>query len=165
MMIEPSKVKAAAKAREDENLKFRSFLKNRADEDNLDRQFLKLHNELFSGYDCCKCNNCCRAYGTTVQEYEFAPIAGFLGVTEEEFAKEYLFQGAEGYELKGPCKFLNEDGKCAIYECRPEECRDFPYTDKPGRLWSLYGVLEFAGECPIVFEILERLKDIYRFRR
>ena len=59
-MIEPSKIKETAKRYEDENLQFRSFLKNRADYDELDKQFLDLHNELFAGYDCCKCANCCR---------------------------------------------------------------------------------------------------------
>ncbi len=38
-MIHPDKVKAEARKREDE----------------LDRQFLRLHKELFAGYDC---NNC-----------------------------------------------------------------------------------------------------------
>ena len=40
IMIEPSKVSEAAKKRENENVKFRTFLKCNADSDELDRQFL-----------------------------------------------------------------------------------------------------------------------------
>lgn len=164
-MIAPMKIRAAARAREDENLKFRSFLKNRADADELDRHFLELHNKLFARYDCCKCANCCRNYDTLVQEEEIAPIAEYLGLPEQRFIDEYIIKTRNGYEIEGPCRFLNGDGKCAIQECKPEVCRDFPHTDKPGRLWSLYGVLEYAETCPVVYEILECLKDIYGFKR
>ncbi len=33
------------------------FLKCHADEDKLDSRFLRLHKELFPGYDCSKCRN------------------------------------------------------------------------------------------------------------
>lgn len=49
-MIEPSKVKDAFKRIEAENYAFRTYLKNHANENELDEQFLKLHKELFVGY-------------------------------------------------------------------------------------------------------------------
>lgn len=164
-MIAPSKVNAAAKKLEKENLRFRAFLKNHADDDELDRQFLRLHNELFAEYDCCKCGNCCWAYSTALSEHEIGSIAAFLGLSRQEFLEKYLSESAEGYEIKAPCRFLNANGECAIQECKPEECRAFPHTNKPGRLESLLGVVSFAEECPVVFEIIERLKDTYNFRR
>ena len=45
-MIQPDKIQAEARKKEKENLKFRTYLKNHADEDELDRQFLRLHKEL-----------------------------------------------------------------------------------------------------------------------
>lgn len=57
-MINPDEVKSEAKKKENENFKFRTFLKCHADEDKLDRQFLRLHKELFADYDCSKCRNC-----------------------------------------------------------------------------------------------------------
>jgi Fe-S-cluster containining protein len=70
-----------------------------------------------------------------------------------------------GYEIKEkPCCFLTGDGQCRIQECRPNSCRDFPYTNQPERLFSLLGILGHAEVCPVVFEILERLKKIYHFR-
>lgn len=165
-MIEPSKLYTIAKKYEDENLKFRSFLKNRADHDELDEQFLELHNELFSRYDCRGCGNCCRVYRTTVRYTELGPIAAFLGLSERDFADQYLTETIEGseYELVAPCRFLDDNGACAIQACKPVECRDFPHTNKPGRLESLLGVLSFAEVCPVVFEILQRLKRVYRFK-
>ncbi len=164
-MIAPSAVHAAAKRMENENLKFRAFLKNHADAGELDRQFLKLHHELFSGYDCCKCNNCCRAYRTVLTEDEIDSIAALIGVARQEFVKQHLVQGSGGYELKAPCPFLEADGKCRIQERKPAECKGFPYTDQPERMESLLGVIAFAEKCPVVFEIIERLKVIYRFRQ
>lgn len=51
-MIKPEDVAGQAKRKENENIRFRSYLKNHADEETLDRQFLELHKEIFDGYDC-----------------------------------------------------------------------------------------------------------------
>ena len=61
-MIHPKKLKREAKKKEEENFKFRSFLKGHADAEELDKQFLRLHEELFSNYDCSRCRNCCKMY-------------------------------------------------------------------------------------------------------
>lgn len=164
-MIEPTKIHTVAAKLEKENQRFRRFLKTHADADELDRQFLALHNELFAKYDCCKCRNCCKAYNTTLQDDEIGAIAASLNLTVQDFRERYLDAGIGVHELEAPCCFLGEDGKCAVEECKPAECRDFPYTDKPERLYSLLNTVSFAEECPVVFEILERLKDIYGFNR
>jgi Fe-S-cluster containining protein len=163
-MVEPSKVKEAAVSRKNENIKFRAFLKNRADADELDSHFLSLHNELFADYDCRKCANCCREFSTAVQTGEIAPAAAFLDISEKDFIEKHLVQDEDGYELKAPCLFLGDNGECRIQDVKPSECKSFPHTGKPERLWSMLSVLSFADVCPIVFEILERLKKIYRFR-
>ena len=162
-MISPENVYIEAKKLEDENLRFRTFLKIHADPDELDRQFLELHKELFTGYDCCKCGNCCRKFSTLLQEEEISAIASQLGMERQEFITRCLIEG-EGV-LPAPCRFLGMDGKCQIQDQKPEECRGFPYTDRPERLGSLYSTLSSAEVCPVVFEILERLKVQYHFRR
>ena len=163
-MIEPFKVKEFARERENENMKFRAFLKNNADCSKLDEQFSELHNELFAGYGCRKCNNCCRAYNATVQESEVTAMAAHLGLTKQDFIEKYLISSVEEYEIKAPCCFLNENGECILQEFKPIGCKDFPYTNKPDRIWSLLGLVSFAEECPVVFEMLERLKTIYKFK-
>ena len=163
-MIEPSRLEAAARLYEDDNYKFRLFLKNRADPDELDRRFAALHNELFADYDCCQCHNCCERYSVELTGEDAERIAGFLGLGKEAFVQEYAGDAEDGYEIKPPCPFLEPDGKCRIQSCKPEECREYPFTDRPDRIGSLYGVMEFAEVCPVVFEIVQRLKAIYGFR-
>lgn len=163
-MIEPSKIGAVASKYENENVRFRTFLKCHAAPDELDSQFLELHNELFAEYDCAKCRNCCQAFSTGLTESEIDNISAFLGSSKEDFIEKHLVQSIEGYEIKAPCCFLKSDGVCQIQECRPESCREFPHTNKSERLWNLLGILSFAEVCPVVFEILQRLKKIYRFK-
>ncbi len=164
-MISPKNVRIEAKKRESENLRFRTFLKSHADEDELDRQFLALHRELFARYDCCECGSCCRAFATDLSENEISAISSRLGMSRQEFVTRYLTESDGSWQLPAPCPFLNTDGKCRIQDCKPEECKGFPYTDRPERLWSLYSVLSNAEVCPVVYEILERLKELYHFDR
>jgi len=163
-MVEPAKIRETAKKYEEENQKFRRFLKNHANEDELDEHFLNFHNELFAKYDCSKCRNCCRMSGPTLEKGEIGPIAAFLGLSEEDFTKKYLTLTDDGLDIKTPCPFLCADGDCRIRDYKPEVCKDFPHTNKSGRLWSLLSIMMFAEECPVVFEIIQRLKGIYHFR-
>lgn len=164
-MIAPDAVSAAAKRREKENLLFRTFLKTHADPAKLDRQFARLHKELFSQYDCSQCRNCCREYSVELSKDEIEAIAASFHKSAEEFSNEFLTLEGDEYTLPAPCRFIGEDGSCLVEACKPKQCRDSPYTDKPDRIASLYGVLEFAEVCPVVYELLERLKEIYRFRK
>lgn len=59
-LIRPEELAEAAKRKEKENMRFRSFLKRVADPAELDKQFLVLHREFFPLYDCAKCRNCCK---------------------------------------------------------------------------------------------------------
>ena len=163
-MISPADVHDAAAKLEKENLKFRTFLRNHADEDTLDRDFALLHKELFSEEFCIQCGNCCREYSTALNESDIAAIAKYLEITPSAFLREYTEDSCDGPEIKAPCRFLSSDGRCEIHACKPEDCRSFPYTDKPERIWSLYNTISFASVCPLVFEILQRLKKQYGFR-
>ena len=167
-MISPSKINAIAEKYEDENIAFRQFLKQRANSKKLDAQFLELHNELFANHDCCKCNNCCRAYAVVLDDNDVETISQHLGRSRDDFISEYLEKSdydESYYRMRTqPCAFLCADGKCSINDVKPAECKGFPFTDQPDRLGSLLGVISFAEVCPVVFEVLERLKKIYGFR-
>jgi len=165
-MIKPNEVASRAKKVEKQNFEFRSFLKFHADEDELDLQFLELHNELFKNYDCSKCANCCKKYDLEIDEDEVGEITQFLGLTKEEWMNKYsVIKNGFEYEMKHrPCAFLESSGKCAIENCKPQGCIDYPFTNKPNRLLSMYSMIDHASVCPVVFEILERLKKLYRFR-
>ena len=87
-------------------------------------------------------------------------------MTEKEFKDKYIKENFGEYQLNiKPCCFLKDDGGCEIEACKPENCRDYPFTNKPERLFSLLSILTSASICPVVFEMLERLKQEYRFKR
>ena len=165
-MVEPEKVREAFEKKEKENYGFRAYLKSHADSDELAEQFRRLHEELFSTYDCSTCRNCCRAYTVRFEAEEAEKVAKYLGMTQEAFIDSCRARITEGSGEKGQsCLFLEKDGECRIEPCRLSVCKDYPYTSKPGRLSSLYSVLDEAKICPVVFEMLERLKAEYRFPR
>lgn len=166
-MIQPNKVKVEVEKKQEENFRFRNYLKQHADEEKLDAQFLRLHKELFAGYDCSKCRNCCKMYKGNIPEEDIGRDAVYLKITAEQFIDFFLEPEAFGTEYQTkhkPCDFLQEDGNCKLGDCRPENCKKYPYTDQTKRLQSLLSVLDVVGICPVAFEILERLKKEYGFR-
>lgn len=165
-MLSPRKVKFMAKKKENENIRFRSYLKNHADEKELDEQFFRLHNELFEGYDCNRCRNCCKMFYGDIPEEDIQKDAEYLKMSKEQFVDIFLQKDEMNGEFRTkhkPCDFLQENGECKLGECRPENCKKYPYTNQPERLWSLYSVLEAVEVCPVAFEIYEKLKSEYGF--
>ena len=165
-MLSPRKVKFMAKKKENENIRFRSYLKNHADEKELDEQFLRLHNELFEGYDCNRCRNCCKLFYGGIPEEDIQKDAEYLKMSKEQFVDTFLQKDEMNGEFRTkhkPCDFLQENGECKLGECRPENCKKYPYTNQPERLGSLYSVLEAVEICPVAFEIYEKLKSEYGF--
>ena len=166
-MIHPNKVREEAKKRLNENYRFRSYLKAHADEEKLDRQFLRLHKELFADYDCSKCRNCCKMYKGSIPDGDIQRDAAYLGITPDQFVDFFLEKEeyGTGYQTKHrPCDFLQEDGACKLGDCKPDSCKKYPYTDQPERLSSLLSVLDTVEVCPVAFEIYERLKKEYKFK-
>ncbi|MDR1333608.1 MAG: YkgJ family cysteine cluster protein [Holosporaceae bacterium] len=101
-----------------------------------------------------------------IKDSEIAVIAEFIGQSTEDFITEHLIKGEEGeYLLKSiHCKFLDKNGLCKIQHCKPDVCKKYPHTDQSERLSSMRSIIESAEVCPVVFEILEQLKKLYRFR-
>lgn len=167
MMISPNEITTRAKLEENENYRFRTYLKMHADPLKLDEQFYELHDELFATYDCSQCRNCCKMYCGVIPQEDIEKAAGQFSISGEEFINRYLeYDHAEvSYKTKHcPCDFMKEDGDCALGECKPENCRKYPYTDQPDRMGSLLSIIESATICPVVYEILERLKEEYHFK-
>ena len=164
-MIDPSQVKDRAEWLGDANYKFRRYLKSHADGDELDRQFLELHVRLFEGYDCSSCRNCCKEQHPILEDDEVAPIAEYLQLTKEGFISTYLKESQGEYEfLETPCVFFKQGEPCLIEACMPRCCKNYPYTDKPERLSRMLGIIGSSYVCPVVFEILEQLKEQYGFK-
>ena len=164
-MLAPNEVKKAAKLKEDENFRFRTFLKIHADEEDLDRRCKRLHEQLFKGYDCNQCRNCCKEYPGGIPTEDFEKVAKHLKITKEQLIEFFLEPGEPGeYRTKHiPCDFLKKDGSCMLGDCKPQSCKNYPHTNQPGRLHSLFGMLDIIEVCPVAFEIFERLKSEYGF--
>lgn len=153
-----------ANRKEEENYRFRNYLKNHASEEELDKQFKRLHEKYFKIYDCKKCRNCCKKIGISMNENELDNICSYLNINREKFIKENLDENYGEYSFKEhKCKFLDENNNCKIEKCLPRTCKEYPYTNEKERLCSLYSVIANAGVCPVVYEILEDLKKEYNF--
>ena len=161
-MIDIKDLKHLANQKENENYRFRHFLKIYADEEELDKQFKELHNKYFKIYDCKKCRNCCKEIGISMDENELNKICKYIKLDKNKYIQENLNKKYGEYTFKEKrCKFLDENNNCKVKECLPKSCKEYPYTDKEERLFSLYSVISNASVCPVVYEILEELKNIY----
>lgn len=164
-MIDINDLAVLANRKEEENHRFRNYLKNHADNEELDKQFKSLHEKYFKIYDCKKCRNCCKKIGISVNEDELNAICNYLKIGKEKFSKDNLIERYGEYSFKEhKCKFLEENNNCKIEKCLPRTCKEYPYTDKEERLFSLYSIVDNASICPVVYEILEDLKKEYNFK-
>ena len=166
-MINIDELAIMANRKEDENLRFRSYLKGHAEADILDKQFKDLHEKYFKIYNCKDCRNCCKKLNTLMTEEELDNICKYLTLDKEKLINEELDINTSGkYSFKcDRCKFLDDDNNCLVDSCLPESCKNYPYTNKSERLFSLYSIIGNASICPVVYEILEELKKIYHFKR
>jgi len=162
---ELAKIKRLAAIREDENIRFRTFLKGK-DSVKIDSIVHRLHKEITAQIDCTLCGNCCCQLKPEVYEKDVETLAQIEKITPENYIDLYCEKDEFGdvFLKTMPCRYL-VGKKCSIYESRPKECRGFPYTDKKGFISRLLGMLNFYEFCPIVFNLIERLKGELRFRR
>ncbi len=160
-MLSPDKLARVFKKVEDDNWDFRSFLKGQ-DEKELDKLVHKMHKELFKDTDCISCSNCCRKIVPILEDKDIPAISSKLGISTEVFKRTYLKKDEDGRMRinKKPCPFLTDKG-CSIYDCRPEACREYPFTDKTDIMGRLITMVMNCEICPVVYEIFERLKEYY----
>lgn len=165
-MIRPERMKYKGKRKLNENYRFRIFLKNNAEEYELDQQFKELHEELFVNYDCSQCRNCCKDFFGMIPFEDISKDAKYLNMSEETFKSVFLDEETrEGYFTKHrPCDFFDKKtNSCILGDCKPVGCKEYPHTNKPNRLSSMLGIVEASAICPVVYEMLERLKKEYDF--
>lgn len=85
-------------------------------------------------FRCQACGTCCRQPGVVnITEAEAAAIARFLCLELAVFLETYtrLREDRRGLVLAedpdGGCVFIGPDNRCRIQECKPEQCRTFPF--------------------------------------
>src|ERR1700733_643988 len=157
--IDLSRIQQLSQERDEENWKFRSWLKQHAPDD-IDGLVKDLSQKYFALIVCKECANCCRSLHVEFEKSELHTIAKTLGQSIEAFQKQSMSEGS----VNPPCPMLNGT-LCSIYDDRPGVCRSFPHLEQPHFTSRLIGVIDNVAICPISFNALEELKVTLGWRR
>jgi Fe-S-cluster containining protein len=169
LVSDPNEIERLAAEKEDENWSFRAWLKSRYgfDDERLMRVVSKLAEDVSAQIDCTECANCCRQLDTYLNDRDVERLAGALGMTVSAFRTEYLQSdlepGDKSWCLPAPCPLL--EGKlCRVYAARPDECRAYPHLQADFVSHSI-GRIQATFVCPIVYNVVEGMKDVLGWRR
>lgn len=164
MAFDLVQIRIQAQKKEDENFKFREFLKFKCHlpTEEIDRRVSAATRRVWAGIDCTKCANCCREVKPTFSEKDVDRLARRLGMTRETFIERYLERSDPLDEnpwitRTTPCPFL-KDNLCSVYEDRPADCSGYPYLYEPKFVTRTLAMIERTFTCPIVYEAMEELK-------
>ena len=163
--LDIEKINHISKLKEKENLNFRAFLKGQDDE-KVDRIVHRLNKEVESQIDCTDCGNCCKNMRPCVTNNEIDTLTVIDKVSREYFIENFTeHDDLENikYLKDTPCKYLSGK-KCSIYGVRPKDCIAYPNIHKRSFNSRSLSMIDNYGICPIVFNVLERLKMEFRFR-
>ncbi len=157
-------IKRIAGEKENENDAFREFLRHR-DSSVIDKMVHALNDAITPQIDCTRCGNCCKSLMINVTAEEAIGLAAHLNMDMTGLKEKYLEVSPGGKIVINtiPCHFL-QNTKCGIYEHRFEGCREFPHLDKANFTHRLFGTLMYYGTCPIIFNVVEQLKEKTGFR-
>lgn len=127
----------------------------------LDHFVLEAHDEAFSHIDCLECANCCKTTSPIILQEDIDRLAKYLKIKSGDFIQKYLEMDEDGDFVftSAPCPFLKDDNRCAVYDVRPQACREYPHTNRK-RIHEILDITAAnANICPAVNEIVEKLKD------
>ena len=170
MPIDLVQIRSLAQQKEDENWRFRQFVKFecRLGPREMDRQVCETTKSVWAGIDCTSCANCCRHVKPTFSENEVSRLAARLEMTPEQFIDTWLEPNEDEdnpwQTRTTPCPFL-KDNLCSVYEDRPADCKGYPYLYEHEFSSRTMAMIERTFTCPIVFEVFERLKKSWGFTR
>jgi Fe-S-cluster containining protein len=122
-----------------------------------------LYQEIAPQIDCTSCGNCCRNLMVQLTDKDIERLAARMGQTPEAFINQYVEAGTRQSLFNAiPCPFLTENS-CAVYDDRPASCRSFPELGTDQVANHLYALLMHSSICPIVYNVLERMKMVTGF--
>jgi len=165
MITNLEEIKKLGELNENENLRFRTFLKNRSSY-KTDKIVHGLYERISKEIDCTTCGNCCKCLKTGVNKSDIIRLSGILNLSVEKMREQYIEKDNVGGDVIKtlPCLFL-KDLKCSIYEFRPDDCKSSPHLHKKDIASRLWGVIDNYSICPIVFNVFEELKIEYNFKK
>ncbi|MDL5502639.1 MAG: YkgJ family cysteine cluster protein, partial [Candidatus Methanoperedens sp.] len=158
METDIDKIKKISRQKEEENWKFRSFLKMcDISDEKIDSVVHKLYRDIVSEIDCQKCANCCIEMVPILDNEDIDKFSKGSGIPVAEFKSKYLVKnkGSNDYTFnKMPCPFL-KNNSCSCYAYRPKDCVAYPHLHKNEFTSRLINVIVNSSICPIVFNVYE----------
>jgi Fe-S-cluster containining protein len=149
--------------KEEDNIAFRTFLKNLdISSSALDAIVHEIYDEVSAQIDCTQCANCCKLIRPILYDKDVDRFAKGLRLAPADLKKDHIVLHEEepGKFLFNalPCPFLAGDS-CGNYDARPQTCRSFPHLHKKGFRSRLLNVIFNYERCPIVYYVYEELKQ------
>ena len=120
-----------------------------------------LYRQASAEFDCKACANCCKGISPLLDDEDIGRLAEGLGISCDDVIAGYLARNDEydGWSFKTmPCPLL-KDNRCTCYEHRPHDCASYPHLHKDNFLSRLSNTVANCSVCPIVYTVVERLKE------
>lgn len=126
----------------------------------IDALFLEAHEVVFADIDCRECGRCCSVRGPKVNNRDVERLGRFINMSAGKVRKKYIeMDDNNEFIFQGlPCPFLKEDNFCSIYEAKPRDCNQYPYTNLPNMQKNLHETLKNSLICPAIYRMLERIR-------
>lgn len=161
------RIAALAAQRRDEDLAFSHYIdilwerEERPDAE-LDALVAAIAADVIPHIDCTACANCCRLIPVGLTPDDIPGLAAALGLAPPDVIARFVDRAAgaghgEWGVLRGPPCPLLDGTLCSVYPHRPQACRDYP-AFTPDFRWLRDAILDGVGICPIIFNVVERLK-------
>lgn len=156
---DPERLRVLAERKFQANMRLRQDLKfSSRPQSEIDAVFHRAAEEVSAAVDCTECAQCCMKLGPVLQDDDVARLAGRLELTPQQFRDRFLRVDDDSLVFAAtPCPFL-VDRRCSVYEDRPEDCRSYPHLHKSEMVSRLLSVIDNSATCPIVYEVLERVR-------
>jgi hypothetical protein len=162
MKVSPTKdnIRKLALDVREENVRFFKRLKKKTP-GNFDEIVHELHDEAFSKFDCLTCANCCTSISPMITDKDVERLTKPLKMKPSQVIEQYMHLDEDhDYVFNHtPCPFLMANNYCTVYEYRPKACREYPHTDRRRFSQLLNLTLKNCEVCPIVFMVVEGLKE------
>jgi hypothetical protein len=168
LITDLNRIAAAAQADRDDDRAFAHYVeimwtREQRPTADLDALVDALTVEVEAHIDCTACANCCRSLTVGLTPDDVSPLADALGLPPAAVSERYVDRkrgarhGEWGVFRESPCAFLN-GMVCTHYAQRPQSCRAYPALT-PDFRWLIDTILRGKGQCPIIYNVIERLKQ------
>ncbi|RYF91034.1 MAG: YkgJ family cysteine cluster protein [Chitinophagaceae bacterium] len=139
---------------------------NRQEMQQVDDIVHRLNDEVAAAVDCTSCGACCRQLMINITTQDAMKMSNHLQMEPAAFKSRFVEEGSSGMMIMNtiPCHFL-ANNMCTAYDARFTECREFPDLHKPNFKGRLFATLIHYAMCPIIFNVVERLKDEMGFEK